>query len=710
MIGKIFHERYEILEVLGNGGTSIVYKGRDILLNRLVTIKILREQYANDEQFVRRFRHEAQAVACLSHPNIVSIYDVVFDEDSHYLVMEYVEGCSLREYIEKNGLLPMELSLRIAAQLLSALEHAHEHHVIHRDIKPHNILLDTNLNVKVTDFGIAVAISDITQTYNKEVMGSVHYMSPEQVKGNKVTEASDIYSAGVVLYELLTGIQPFQGENAIGVAMQHIQGDILPPHKINPKIPVELSFVVMKAMRKDAELRYESAGEMLEALKKVHLYRNQHSADGLSSAGGKNYSTLSPTVDAQKTGRVKNHLPEDLDLLPEEEEYYEDELPKAKRRKVKSNKGNQKSGRQSKFFANGRPTKAGIIAIILAVVGIVAVVSIISILFSIFGGSKDIEVPEVEGKPLETAEQLLEAAQIDYSITRVEDDEVEENYVISQSVPAGEKIQEGHILELTVSDGDMLIAVPDVEGDTVETATRRLERVELEVRTEEVYHDSVAAGIVIRQSPEADEEVEIGTEITLQVSKGQQKTMTTMPTLTGLTFDQAKAKLAESKLILGSTSKKESTEYVADIVLEQSVAAGSSVEEGASINLVLSDGPGPTPSKAKVTYTLPDTGQEHNVRIVVIDTKGSHEEYNQNHMGGETVTEEVPFYSKGKVQILLDGEVVDVYKRQLLLLRSAWLHMRWGMPFRMQNLMRLCVGVLPLYRWPTWAIMLLGLS
>ena len=266
MKGAIFHNRYEILDVLGAGGTAIVYKARDTVLNRPVTLKILREQYANDDQFVRRFKHEAQAVACLSHPNIVSIYDVVFDSDSHYLVMEYVEGCTLKQYLEQKGRLPINETLYIMHQLMDALDHAHKHNVIHRDIKPHNILLDAHMNVKVTDFGIAVAISDITQTYTKDIMGSVHYMSPEQVKGIAVTEASDIYSAGVMMYEMLTGVLPFGGENAIGVAMQHVQNEVIPPHKINPEIPVELSYVVMKALRKEPAMRFGSAKEMQAAL------------------------------------------------------------------------------------------------------------------------------------------------------------------------------------------------------------------------------------------------------------------------------------------------------------------------------------------------------------------------------------------------------------------------------------------------------------
>lgn len=297
MKGAIFHDRYEILDVLGAGGTSIVYKARDIVLNRLVTLKILREQYANDDQFVRRFKHEAQAVACLSHPNIVSIYDVVFDSNSHYLVMEYVEGCTLKQYLEQKGVLPVNETLYIMYQLLDALDHAHKHNVIHRDIKPHNILLDAQMNVKVTDFGIAIAISDITQTYTKDIMGSVHYMSPEQVKGIAVTEASDLYSAGVVMYEMLTGSLPFGGENAIGVAMQHVQNEVVPPHKLNPQVPVELSAVVMKAMRKDPAMRFHSAKEMQAALSNPSLSMDGAATGAAAGAFGAAADMNTKTMD-----------------------------------------------------------------------------------------------------------------------------------------------------------------------------------------------------------------------------------------------------------------------------------------------------------------------------------------------------------------------------------------------------------------------------
>ena len=272
MIGKLFNNRYQIVEKLGAGGTAIVYRGQDMLLNRAVTIKILREEFATNSDLVRRFRHEAQAVASLSHPNIVSVYDVGYEENMHYIVMEFIEGESLKEYIKRKGALRLAEACNIISQILAGVQHAHEHGIIHRDIKPHNILLGVDGRAKVTDFGIAVGMSDVTMTYNStsRIMGSVHYISPEQVQGLAVTDRSDIYSCGVVFYEMLTGRVPYQGETPISIAMQHVQGELILPNQVNPEVPAGLSYVVTRAMRKNPETRYNSASEMADAVRAAY--------------------------------------------------------------------------------------------------------------------------------------------------------------------------------------------------------------------------------------------------------------------------------------------------------------------------------------------------------------------------------------------------------------------------------------------------------
>lgn len=606
MIGQIFHKRYEILEKLGQGGTSVVYKARDVLLNRLVTIKILRDQFASDEEFVRRFRHEAQAVAALSHPNIVSIYDVVFKEDMHYLVMEYIHGCTLKEYMMEKGSLTLDEVIDIEIQILDALQHAHEHNVIHRDIKPHNIMIDSNGQVKVTDFGIAVAMSDITQNHSGSIMGSVHYIAPEQVTGDPLSERSDIYSAGVVLYELLTGELPFQGDSAVSIAMAHVNGELVPPHKKNPDIPVELSFIVMRAMRKNPELRYPTARDMADSLRQIKAQLAQEQAAQLAPSENRN----------QGESRREGHYP-----------------------------------------SHQKKKKVNPMVIITLVVIILAILAAFMgfRLLKAFTHDNEIDMPVLTDMPLEEATQIATEAGLSVTSERQYTDEAPKDYVISQSVPAGQKVKLDRVIELVVSDGPELVLVPGVEGMTRRDAEVLLTNRMLKAEVTEVLSSNVAPGKVISQSPAEDEEVAPNSTVYLEVSKGQE---VEMPPLEGLTLDQAKAKLAESKLTLGSVTPKESTEYVADIVISQSETAGSMVMEGSSIDLTVSDGPGPLPQKARVTYGLPQSSDEYNIRIVVVDTKGSHEEYNATHMGGETVVQEVPFYGKGQVQIYLDDELV----------------------------------------------------
>jgi len=603
MIGQIFHKRYEILEKLGQGGTSIVYKAKDVLLNRMVTIKILQDQFANDEEFVRRFRHEAQAVAALSHPNIVSIYDVVFKEDMHYLVMEYINGRSLKEYIREKGSLTLDEVLRIEIQILDALQHAHEHNVIHRDIKPHNIMIDTNGQVKVADFGIAVAMGDITHNYTGSIVGSVHYISPEQVTGESLSERSDIYSAGVVLYELLTGEQAFQGDSAVSIAMLHVNGELVPPHKKNPDIPVELSFIVMRALRKNPELRYPSAKDMADSLRQIRA--------GLAKAG--------------------------TEIIKESESVADYHDAKHRIRSLKS--------------------KWNPMVIITLVVVLLAIAAALMgyRLVNEFTKENEVDVPNLVGMTLEDATAKLEGIGLNITSERRYDEDVPANYIISQDTAAEQTVKKERVIGVVVSNGPQQMNVPNVVGMTRREAEVLLTNRMLKASVEEVLSDQVAPGEVIRQNPEEGEKVPKNTTVYLEVSKGQE---VPMPNLVGLTLDQAKAKLAENKLTIGNTNRKESTDYVSDIVIDQSTAEGTKIMEGSSVDLTVSDGPGPLPQKARVTYGLPQTGTEHTVRIVVVDTKGTHEEYNAVHSGGDMIVQEVPFYGKGKVQIYLDDELV----------------------------------------------------
>lgn len=666
MKGAIFHNRYEILDVLGAGGTAIVYKARDIVLNRLVTLKILREQYANDDQFVRRFKHEAQAVACLSHPNIVSIYDVVFDSDSHYLVMEYVEGCTLKQYLEQKGSLPVNETLYIMHQLLDALDHAHKHNVIHRDIKPHNILLDANMNVKVTDFGIAVAISDITQTYTKDIMGSVHYMSPEQVKGIAITSATDIYSAGVVMYEMLTGTLPFGGENAISVAMQHVQNEVTPPHQINPAIPMELSYVVMKAMRKEPAMRFASAKEMQTALTNPAPYVGSGTAGSAvfgSTASDMNTKTMSNVM---TDGNAVQAQPE-----PEPEPPKKRGLSSLIFDEVEVDEnGNEISGKsKGRQRQNPKPQKSGgknskMIALVVAALLVIGLGAFAGV--KLFGGGEAVEMPNVVGEQLEDAVKTLDDLNIKYTVVYKTADEIgdgtkeyAENEVVEQSVEAGTEIKTGKTVKITVCSGSGPVEVPNVVGDNLDTAKAKLLEANLEVVIEEKESDQ-EAGTVIEQSLKAGSEAQKGDKITIIVSKAAQ---VEVPRLESLALEDAKAQLESRGLKLGSTTQKNSDSYGANQVMSQNISPGSKVDKGTAVDVVVSSGPAVKKTTIPVSYTIPDDGADHSVRIVVTDDTGSSTVYENTLKGGDTVSQKVTITGNGVAEIIVDGNVV--YSREV---------------------------------------------
>jgi serine/threonine-protein kinase len=629
-VGTVFHNRYEILEVLGSGGTSVVYKAKDIILNRPVTIKILREQFAKDEKFVTRFRNEAQAVAKLSHPNIVNIYDVAFSEGMHYLVMEYVEGGSLKEYLDENAPLPIDEALNIFQQLLSALQHAHENNVIHRDIKPHNILLDTKHNVRVTDFGLAVTTGDLTiETGSNDIMGSVYYMSPEQIKGETASAATDIYSAGVVLYEMLCGKRPFVGKTAVEIARQHMKGSCVPPHKINPNVSTELSSYVMKSMRRDKELRFASAGQMLAELKAIQNKNRRVVVKPLSLDIMPNVGDSSQTVkpEDERTVVVKRHI-----NLPEQ------------------------NSKKLVFFKDKKPTPLFFMTLFACLLLLVLFGSLFSIIGSLNSTGKEVEVKQYVGMTLEEAAASLDEDGLQYTTISTYSDEYDNDVVMKQNIAAGQKVKTGRFIELTVSQGSRTFTMPLIEGMTLSEARVSLSKNNVTIESEDVVDDEVAAGKIVSQEPAEGEEVAAGSVIKVTVSKGKE---IVVPDLRGRTEDDALVYLSMQGLTLGNISNEQSTEYDAGYVIGQSPKAGETTLEGSSIDLVVSSGPGPQSKTARVTYTLP-SGEDvtYDLIIEVTDDKGTRQEYRSSHKGGETIVRDVSLYGSGTVKVYLDGDVV----------------------------------------------------
>ena len=629
LVGTLFNDRYQVLEVLGSGGTSVVYKAKDILLNRLVTIKILREQFARDEKFVSRFRNEAQAVARLSHPNIVSIYDVAFAEGVHYLIMEYVEGGSLKEYIDQHGPLPVDETLDIFHQLLNALQHAHENNVIHRDIKPHNILLDVKHNVRVSDFGLAVTTTNLTNQTNNDVMGSVYYMSPEQIKGEQVTAATDTYSAGLLLYEMLCHRRPFVGDSAVEIARQHLKGNVTPPHKLNPDIPTELSSFVMKAVRRDKQLRFADAGQMLAEFRAMQNRSRRVRVKPI-------IIPVSPTVGggpadaAEEEPRkvvVKRHM-----TMPE----------------------TNRSG--FALFRDKRPTSAFYIILFMILLVMVLGFSGFSILQSIWNENQEVEVKQYCGLPLEEAVALIAADELQHSISYAYSVEYEKDIVINQNIAEGQRVKKGRFIELTVSQGKQTFVMPQIEGMTLSEANVTLGNNRVQLQTTETVSDEVPAGRIISQEPKQGEEVATGSVISVVVSKGKE---IVVPDLRGRTEDDAMVYLVLQGLTLGETTRQESFEYEEGFVIGQSLNPGDPILEGNSIDLVVSSGPGPQSKTARVSYTLP-SGEDvtYTLSIEVTDTKGTREEYKNQHHGGETIVRDVTINGSGTVKVYLDGDVV----------------------------------------------------
>lgn len=616
MIGKKFGNRYEIKEKLGSGGMSIVYKGLDTLLNRLVTIKVLREQYASDEDFVRRFHREAQSVASLSHINIVSIFDVGFEADLHYLVMEFIEGQNLKEYIRQKGKLTINEAVPIGMQILDALEHAHEHGVVHRDIKPHNILLTRQGRVKVTDFGIARAASETTVTYSGTLVGSVQYISPEQAKGIAIGPKSDIYSAGAVLYEMLTGQLPFTGDSPIAVALQHIQNEPAPPSELVREIPAELSHVILRAMEKNPDSRYESAREMRTDLEKIYF--------------GK----------AHEISMIKENrqISEDTVEIPAVRPMagYEEKPPRRKKR-LKS---------QSKWALIG----AGVLLFFLVVWGGYA-------LLTDFLNVGETRVPDVEGKPLIEAQAELKEADLDYTVDYRNDKTIENGYVISQTETPNQPVKKGRVVGLLVSAGPKITRVPSLVGKSRRDAEVEISNSNLQPDITEEYDDKVPAGEVISQEPVAGKEVPEDSTVSAVVSLGAEPKYIPMPNLMGATLEDAKKMLADNGL-KSKVTEEESNEYFPWQVISQDAAPETLVLEGDTINLTVSSGPGPMAQIARVTYEIPNDSQEHRLRILVSDIKEDHYEYDQIHQPGDIIVQDVPFYGKGKVSVYLDSQLV----------------------------------------------------
>ena len=566
-MSKLLVGRYELIEKIGEGGMAVVYKSRDRLLNRLVAIKILRPEYTKDAQFVDSFRKESQAAAGLQHPNIIGVYDVGKEGNIHFIVMELVDGKPLSTIIKNEAPMNYKRAIDITKQVASALSLAHKHNIIHRDIKPHNIMMTNDGVAKLGDFGIAKAVSDSTLTETSKIIGSVHYFSPEQARGAYVDERSDLYSLGIVLYEMLTGTVPFDGDNPVQVALMHINDEITPPSKLVSGIPPALEKLVMKATNKYQSNRYRSADEMLEDLKNIEFVTNMV---GDSVFAGREEYREKPQEDVPAaTGGRKN--------ISKTREYDSDELDDDNN--------------------NGKGPKKRIILILLAI--LIALGILFGVLYASGMFSKGIVVPDVTEKTFEEAAEILEDAGLKAEQgDDVTSDTIEEGLVAKQDPKGGSKVDKGTTVILNVSAGKATNAVPDLigkyYGDEIEAY---LKEFGFELGTvKEAKSDDFEEGQIMRQDPTADAVAEQGTKINIVVCSGKKTEKVEVPSLTGLSFEEAKSKLRKAGLEPGEILYEESNVYTEGYVMWQQYDAGEEVAKGTTVNLKVSKGaPEPEP-------------------------------------------------------------------------------------------------------------------
>lgn len=575
-MSKLLAGRYELIEKIGEGGMAVVYKAKDRLLNRYVAIKILRPEFTQDEQFLESFKRESQAAAGLQHPNIVSIYDVGRTGNINFIVMELVDGRPLSDLIKEKGRLDYKTTIDIAKQMASALSIAHKHQIIHRDVKPHNIMITSDGVAKLTDFGIARAVSNATMVADtSKIIGSVHYFSPEQARGAYVDERSDIYSLGIVMFEMLTGRVPFDGETPVEVALKHINEDVPSPAKLVPGIPPALDKIVLKATDKYQTERYKSVDEMLEALKNVEFV-TQMVGDRVFAAE----SEPKPRRDESLVAPVMSSRREDRDQ--------EMVIAPANPRKPKAKSDDKKKKKRAIIIGVAA-------AAILALFGILFVSGVIG------GGSKEVTVPDVKGMSYSEAKEVLEAKglKIEKADEPIASQKIEKGKIVSQTPSKNSKVKKGRTIRVILSAGNTELKVPDLKGLSYKEAKTLLSEMGLQIsKGDEVDSDSVAEGLIASQYPSAKTKVDKGDIITVNISKGKKDAV--IPKLVGTTFtseSDVSDILSKYGYKLGKVSYEESYETPGTII-KQSPDAGTTAEKKTSVDIVI--------SKAKSKATVPN--------------------------------------------------------------------------------------------------------
>lgn len=619
--GKFVADRYEILAKVGAGGMSDVYKAKDHVLGRFVAIKVLKQEFAEDVNFVTKFRTEAQSAAGLEHPNIVNIYDVGSEEGFHFIVMEYVEGITLKTYIEKKRQLSYKEAISIAIQVGRGIEAAHNKNIVHRDIKPQNIMISTEGKVKVTDFGIARAAT--SNTIHSDVMGSVHYSSPEQARNGFVDGKSDIYSLGIVMYEMVTGRVPFDGDTTVAIAIQHLQEEMESPRRYVPDLPISLEKIIFKCTQKSADRRYASISELLEDLRHALVNPDE------------DFVVLSPAFIQDKTRMISeeevNQIREETAGVHVSQRELMREQPRRPARVEEDDEEEEEGG-----FLNPKMEKAmTIMGIVAAVIILLIVIYLAVSMLGIFkfgkgkGSQDEVTFPDIEtevsdadseaedetdtsaeelvsmisllGKELDEARRELKDMGLDLRrLGTIASDEYEEGLIVEQDVEEGEDVEKGTVIQVTVSSGPADFEMIKVTGNPAATARDMLTARGLEVNPESKYEfNELPEGTVIRQSPEAGTKVKKGDIVTLTISKGIEQVQ--VPDIRKLTESEAMQRLLDNNLDKGSATTAYDDTIPEGSIISQSPQPGSSVNAHSKVDYVVSLG------KKEVLYRMKDT-------------------------------------------------------------------------------------------------------
>lgn len=636
MSSRILAGRYELLEKIGDGGMAVVYKARCRLLNRFVAIKILKPEFTKDLKFIENFRRESQSAASLSHPNIVNIYDVGKEGNIHYIVMELIEGQVLSDMIKNEGPMEFHRAVDIVKQIALALGFAHKNHIIHRDVKPHNILITEEGTAKITDFGIAKAVNSGTIVGNTgTIMGSVHYFSPEQARGGYVDEKSDIYSLGIVLYELITGRVPFDADNPVAVALMHMNDEMVPPSRIVPGIPAALEDIILKATNKYQVNRFKSANDMYDALNSMDM----DTAAGTGSRSGVDFGAtrVMNAVNSNSAAAIAASSKEDTtgDMRKKE---------KAKKR-VKIN-------------------KIKVFAIILALICAIPVSHLILSVAQNFGEAKEVTVPNLQGKTVEKATEELNKLKLKLEVgDKVSSSEYDEGEIVSQNPDSDMTVKEGYTITVNISKGKAEQGtVPDVVNKSFASAKYLIESYGYVVGDVTPENNELPKDVVISQTPEGGTEAKPGARIDLVVSQGKAVEQVPMPELRGKNIEAAKSELLKAGLTISSVGQEMSTAYAANTVMWQQYEAGTMVDKGSGVNLKISTGDQPAGSKA-IPLTV-DFSKANNevfyMTVIISDESGVRNLINREQKiksdGSQLLS--LTGDGVGTVQVIFDNDVV----------------------------------------------------